>query len=416
MACVWPRVNSAEPCVRGATLTSMSIVADLVGLAAVGPLLLDRDPLADDRLLELVEGHLGRGALLRVVLGLGVPGVLLEDLLLDELAGVLALELVLHLGGLVERVAVRGLDLLEQRLVDLRLDDLHLRLAGLLGQLALERAQLLDVVVRDVERVEDLRLGDLARARLDHQDRVLGTGHDEVELGVLEQVLLVGVDDEVAVDLADPHRAHGRRERDVGDHQRGARAVHRQDVVRVDVVDRERDRDELRLVAPALGEERAQRTVDHASRQRALLPRATLALEERAGDLPGGVHPLLDIHRQREEVDVAEVPCRRGAEDHCVPCPDDDRAGGLLGHAAGLERDLRTSNLDGDRRYFCHVFLSCPPFRSVGGLSTYDLFDTFATIVASRSSEGTPACGRSRRRTTWAWSRRPRGCPSRSRA
>ncbi len=62
----------------------------------------------------------------------------------------------------------------------------------------------------DVERVEDLRLGDLVGAGLDHQDALAGAGDDQVEIGVVEQVLLVGVDDEVAVDLADPDRADGR--------------------------------------------------------------------------------------------------------------------------------------------------------------------------------------------------------------
>ena len=81
-----------------------------------------------------------------------------------------------------------------------------------------------------------------------------------------------------------------------------------------DVVDRQRDRDELRLAAPALGEERAQRAVDHARDQRALLAGAALALEERAGDLARGVHALLDVHRQREEVDVAQVAGGRGGE------------------------------------------------------------------------------------------------------
>ena len=60
--------------------------------------------------------------------------------------------------------------------------------------------------VRDVERVEDLGLGDLVGARLDHQDGLVGARHDEVEVG-LEQLLLGRVDDEVALDLADPHGA-----------------------------------------------------------------------------------------------------------------------------------------------------------------------------------------------------------------
>ena len=44
-----------------------------------------------------------------------------------------------------------------------------------------------------------------------------------------------------------------------------------------------------------------------------LLAGAALALEERAGDLARGVHPLLDVDRQRQEVDVAEVARGGGA-------------------------------------------------------------------------------------------------------
>ena len=77
-------------------------VADLVLATAVGALLVDGDALADDRLLELVEGHLHRGALLlggdELLLG-GTLGrgrsVLLEDRGLDGLRRVLAVELVL---------------------------------------------------------------------------------------------------------------------------------------------------------------------------------------------------------------------------------------------------------------------------------------------------------------------------------
>ena len=140
---------------------------------------------------------------------LGSPEYWAEDLLLDGLRGVLAGELVLDRRGLVELLPVRALDLLEQAGVDLRRLDLELRgLAGLLAELAHGGDQLLDLRVRDVERVEDLGLGDLVGARLDHQDGLVGAGDHEVEVG-REEVLLVRVDDEVAVDLADPDRADG---------------------------------------------------------------------------------------------------------------------------------------------------------------------------------------------------------------
>ena len=219
--------------------------------------------------------------------------------------------------------------------------------------------QLLDRGVRDVQRVEDLGLGHLVGAALDHQHGLFGAGHDEIHVGD-EELLLRRVDDEVALDLADPHRADGRRVRDVGDHQRGGRAVHRQHVVGVDLVHGEREVDQLRLAPPALREERPQRAVDHAGDQRRLLAGAALALEERAGDLARGVHALLDIHRQREEVDVAEVARGRSGEHDGVACRDGHGAGGLLGHLAGLEGDLGPADLDGDPVHFRHmVSLSC---------------------------------------------------------
>src|SRR4051794_36728235 len=321
--------------------------ADLLRLPAVGADLPHRDAVADDLLLELVEHGLGVGLVLRVGVRGGIARVLLEDRRLDGLRRVLALELVVDRGRLVELLPVRVLDLLEQVLAHLGRRDLELVLARLLAQVVLERAQLLDRRVRDVERVEDLRLGDLARAGLDHEDGLVRAGHDQVELGALEG-LLRRVDDEVALDLPDPDRAHGLRERDVGDHQRRRHAVHGEDVVRMLVVDRDGQPDELRLTAPALGEERPQRAVDHPRDEGGLLAGATLAAEEGAGDLAGGVHALLDVHRQREEVDVALVARRGGAEHVGVARTDDDGAGGLFGHLAGLEGDLGPADLRGD--------------------------------------------------------------------
>ena len=323
MACVWPRVKSAEPCVRGSGLIWMSIARISSGWRPSGRFFWTA---MRSRMSFFSSASNASCAFWRNSAQVSdgrVAGVLREDLLLDLLGGGLAVELVLDLRGGVERGAVRVGDLAREVLVDLRHLDLHLRLAGLLGQLALRGAQLADLRVRDVQRVEDLGLGHLVGARLDHQDGLLGARHDEVEVG-LEQLLLGRVDHEVALELADPHRADRRRERDVGDLQGGRRAVHGQHVVGDDLVDGERHADELRLAAPALREQRPQRTVDHARDQRRLLAGAALALEERAGDLPGGVHALLDIHRQREEVDVAQIACGGRVEDDGVARADDD--------------------------------------------------------------------------------------------
>jgi hypothetical protein len=129
------------------------------------------------------------------------------------------------------------------------------------------------------------------------------------------------------------------------------------------VVHAHRRGDDLGLVGPALGEERPDRPVDHPGREDALLGRASLALEEAAGDLAGRVHALLDIDGEGQEVDVARIAGGRGAEHHRVALPDYDRAARLLGQLAGLEADLDACDLD---RGAANVFRGhCIPFGSL---------------------------------------------------
>ena len=90
-------------------------------------------------------------------------------------------------------------------------------------------------------------------------------------------------------------------------------------------------------------ERRAQRTVDQPAGEDRVRRRAALAAEERAGDAARGVHALLDVDRQREEVEAAPwAACRRrgGGQQHgLVVEVGDDGAGGLPGEAPGLEPD-----------------------------------------------------------------------------
>ena len=57
-----------------------------------------------------------------------------------------------------------------------------LRLAGLRAELLLRLAELDDLLLREVERLEQRRLGHLVRARLDHRQAVLRADDDQVEL------------------------------------------------------------------------------------------------------------------------------------------------------------------------------------------------------------------------------------------
>src|SRR5438105_10740340 len=400
---------------------------DLLGAAAVGPPLVDRDLLADEilvdrlgRLLDVVprqavldcralavdrrradrEGQLdacddvleeqvalGRLQLLRVLLGVRertqVGLELLahrafdrdETLLLEQHVHARAdLRLVLdvllgrvhrHLARELRRELVddRGrlaqadaLDALPDRVPVSRLEllgELHvepLRLARLAAQVLLGVTQLANLAVGQLERLEEHVLGHLVGPGLDHRQAVLRSDDDQVERR-LRPVLLKGrVDHELAVDAADPHGSDGPEERQRRDHQRRRRAVDAQDVVRGDEIRRQHGADHLHFVPEALRPQRPDRAVDHPGGQGCALAGAALALEEAAGDLAGGVHALLDVDRQREEVrafaGLGPADCR--GEHHRLATADDDGAVRLLRELACLERDLLVSNLDGD--------------------------------------------------------------------
>ncbi len=81
-------------------------------------------------------------------------------------------------------------------------------------------------------------------------------------------------------------------------------AGHREDVGRVVLVAREDRRDDLRVVLVALGEERTARAVDEARGEDLVVALPPLALEEAAGDLPGGERLLDVVAGEGEEIDA----------------------------------------------------------------------------------------------------------------
>jgi hypothetical protein len=121
----------------------------------------------------------------------------------------------------------------------------------------------------------------------------------------------------------------------------GRGAVDGEHVVQVVGVQRHDRRDDLDLVAQALLEGRAQRRSVRRQVRIASSDGPALTPEERAGDPARGVHPLLDVDRQREEVQVLLGPLAGGGrrQQHGVAQVGGDGAGGLLGQPPGLEPD-----------------------------------------------------------------------------
>ena len=189
-----------------------------------------------------------------------------------------------------------------------------------------------------VERRDDLRLGHFLRAGLDHHQAVFAAGDDEIELAAL--ALLEGrVDEVLTVEQTDADAGDRLLERDFREGQRGRRAGHRQHVGVVLGVGREDQRDDLRLVAPAGGEERPDRPVDDAAGQHFLFGGLAFAFEESARDSPGGVGVLTVVDREWQEVDALScVGGATGRDEHDrIAEANDDRAAGLFGQLAGFE-------------------------------------------------------------------------------
>src|SRR5207244_13445739 len=115
-------------------------------------------------------------------------------------------------------------------------------------------------------------------------------------------------------------------ERNAGQHQRRAGGVDADDVLRVLYVGTHDGDHDLGLVAVAVGERRAQRTVDQSAVEDGGIARTAFTTEERTRDLARGIRPLFDVDRQGEEVD-ALAHARGGVgggEDHGVAELGDD--------------------------------------------------------------------------------------------
>ena len=111
--------------------------------------------------------------------------------------------------------------------------------------------------------------------------------------------------DVLAVFVAsDANRGNRLLERNVAERERragGADAEH----VGVEIgIDREHRRDDLHVVAEAVGEERTDRAIDLPRTEHGVFARAAFALDEAARNLAGGVHLLFEIAGEGEEVDA----------------------------------------------------------------------------------------------------------------
>ena len=195
-------------------------------------------------------------------LGLGVGDGLLPKHFLRDRIGCAQVLLDQRQHRLLERCIVRH-------------DQLARLLGRLLGELDDRVDHRLEMPMAEHYRAEHDLLGQLLGFRLHHQHRVGGAGDDEVELA-LDHLVELWVEHVFVVDEADAGAADRAHERRAGQRQCGGGRDHGDDVGIVFQIVRQYGDDDLRVAAPAVGEQRTDRTVDQARGQRVLFGRAVV--------------------------------------------------------------------------------------------------------------------------------------------
>jgi hypothetical protein len=180
------------------------------------------------------------------------------------------------------------------------------------------------------------------------------------------------VDDELAVDAADAHRADRAGEGDVGQAEGGGGAVHREHVGVVLTIGAEQDGDDLGVVEITLREERPQRAVGHAAGEDFLFGGAAFALEVTTGENAGGGGFFLVFHGEREP-GLAGLHLgggNGGDQDDGVTAADGDGTVGEFGKFAGFDRHRVGSDLDRSGMdvhfFFLFFFFQCGRARAAG--------------------------------------------------
>ena len=151
----------------------------------------------------------------------------------------------------------------------------------------------------------------------------------------------------------DPHPGDRPLEGNGAHRERRRGAVERNDVERVLVVDGERRHDHVGLAAIPVLERRTKRPVYQAAREDGLFTRPSLPPEERAGNAANGIHPLLEVDGEWEEIDSLTHRLGGGGGDEDLYSAEsgDDGAVSLSGELAGGEGHGLAADLSRNRDF-----------------------------------------------------------------
>ena len=321
--------------------------ADLFKITTVEALAAFEDQFANGFLLDVVEGVVDdeRGDLLGAVFG----DKLFTNFVLDGVAGGFAVELARQQQRGDETVTGEGFRIRENFVGDDLERDFALLLADFRDEFLLRGDDRLNGFLGELQRGAEVGFGNFLGRAFIHDDVFFVADIDEVEIA-LGLLGVSRVRNELAADATDARRAQRAGPRNVGNHQRGARADDAQNIGIVLAIRAEEHGLDLNFVIPALRKERANRTVGKAAGEDFLFRRTAFAFEVAAGEFTGSGRLFAVVHGEREEV-LAFLGLGRGHggnNNDGFAHLDGHGAVGLLGQFAGFNDDLFVAQLSGD--------------------------------------------------------------------
>jgi hypothetical protein len=204
--------------------------------------------------------------------------------------------------------------------IRLRRDPRPLRLAGLGGELVDRLDGDLHLLVSEDDGPQHGVLIETFRLGFDHEHALGGARHHQIELR-LGELRGGGVQNVLAVLVADARRADRAQEWHAGNRQRRGGAEQRGD--------------DLHVVDESFRKQRPDGTIDQTRGERLLLGGTALTLEEPAGNAARSIGLLLIVDREREEVSAGRrLFCAHGGDQYHRLAHADEHG------AVGLSREL----------------------------------------------------------------------------
>ena len=325
--------------------------------------------------LARLDNHLAHSALLKALAGgcdIGAPCstfLFREVLFLDacfqlfDFRNAIQLVSVFQSSGHIIVIGLNALSDARVGFVNLVLDRSRVHLGK---ESSLMLAECSNGFLTEVHSSKHVFFSDFLGTRFNHRDEVLRAGDGQLKIGVLH-FGVSRVHNELARFLvaANAHASSGALKGSAAHHQSGRGAHNANDIGGILAIAYKRCSNNVNFLLETLGKARTNRTVNHASRQRAKLRRTSFAFQVAARNAANRVHLLNVVNGQWEEVIVLLFARdNRGHQNRGVTLAHQHSTRSLFCQLTGLELVLLAVKLELFNNFF-HSFLSfssCMPY------------------------------------------------------